>query len=237
LGHPFGQPASQRAAGNDGAGLDQATFSVEEDRRGALRGQGLASVFGVEQARDVPVFVHDDVDEVGLGQEPHDLGRLRDGRARVDAGGVVGEEEEQHAGVALLCPLEGLSDGAAGAGAGVPLVAAAASLTYDEACVGRHGSENDDDEPDQLLQRDLPRASIACKKSDFKARLSSVSDTDLQGDLGESATSAKLRTALREARERVAQLEAENQALREELLSAGEMIETLAMDLERPAGD
>ena len=58
---------------------------------------------------------------------------------------------------------------------------------------------------------------------------------NLEDDLGESATSAKLRSALREARERLQQLEAENQALREELLSAGEMIETLALDLERPA--
>lgn len=63
-----------------------------------------------------------------------------------------------------------------------------------------------------------------------------ANDTDnLEDDLGESATSAKLRGALREARERLQHLEAENQALREELLSAGEMIETLAMDLERPA--
>jgi hypothetical protein len=62
-------------------------------------------------------------------------------------------------------------------------------------------------------------------------------ETDLEGNLGESAVSARLRTALREARERVSNLEAENQALREELLSAGEMIETLAMDLERPSVD
>lgn len=60
------------------------------------------------------------------------------------------------------------------------------------------------------------------------------SDDNLDGNLGESATCARLRTALREAKRRMRQLEAENQALREELLSAGEMIETLAMDLERP---
>lgn len=55
------------------------------------------------------------------------------------------------------------------------------------------------------------------------------------GDLGESAICAQLRGALRDARRRLKELEAENQALREELLSAGEMIETLALDLERPA--
>lgn len=48
------------------------------------------------------------------------------------------------------------------------------------------------------------------------------------------ARCARLRAALREARRRVRRLEAENQALREELLSAGEMIETLALDLEKP---
>jgi hypothetical protein len=48
------------------------------------------------------------------------------------------------------------------------------------------------------------------------------------------ARGARLRAALREARRRVRRLEAENQALREELLSAGEMIETLALDLEKP---
>lgn len=60
-----------------------------------------------------------------------------------------------------------------------------------------------------------------------------MSNEDLEGNLGESAECARLRTALREARLRAQQLEAENQALREELLSAGEMIETLAVDLER----
>lgn len=48
------------------------------------------------------------------------------------------------------------------------------------------------------------------------------------------ARCTRLRAALREARRRVRHLEAENQALREELLSAGEMIETLALDLEKP---
>lgn len=50
----------------------------------------------------------------------------------------------------------------------------------------------------------------------------------------EAARCTRLRAALREARRRVRRLEAENQALREELLSAGEMIETLALDLEKP---
>ena len=57
---------------------------------------------------------------------------------------------------------------------------------------------------------------------------------DSEAGLGECARCARLRGALREARRRLRRLEAENQALREELLSAGEMIETLAMDLERP---
>lgn len=65
----------------------------------------------------------------------------------------------------------------------------------------------------------------------------SDTDKDLDGNLGECASCARLRTALRESRERVTKLEAENQALREELLSAGEMIESLALDLERPAAD
>ena len=55
----------------------------------------------------------------------------------------------------------------------------------------------------------------------------------LDANLGQDALSARLRGALREARLRVRILEAENVALREELLSAGEMIETLAVDLER----
>ena len=63
-----------------------------------------------------------------------------------------------------------------------------------------------------------------------------MSETDLEAHLGESAVCARLRAALRELRGRVRQLEAENQALREELLSAGEMIETLARDLEKGAG-
>ncbi|HBP20591.1 MAG TPA: hypothetical protein DEA08_22730 [Planctomycetes bacterium] len=56
---------------------------------------------------------------------------------------------------------------------------------------------------------------------------------DLEEGIGESARVARLRSALRDARRRVRQLEAENTALREELLNAGEMIETLAVDLER----
>ena len=55
----------------------------------------------------------------------------------------------------------------------------------------------------------------------------------LEEGIGESARVARLRSALRDARRRVRQLEAENTALREELLNAGEMIETLAVDLER----
>lgn len=64
-----------------------------------------------------------------------------------------------------------------------------------------------------------------------------MSDEALDGNLGECATCAQLREALREARGRARELEAENDALREELLSAGEMIETLALDLERPVSD
>jgi len=45
---------------------------------------------------------------------------------------------------------------------------------------------------------------------------------------------ARLRNALRDEKRRTRELEAENAALREELLSAGEMIETLAIDLEKP---
>ena len=55
----------------------------------------------------------------------------------------------------------------------------------------------------------------------------------LEANLGESAVSARLRGALRDARQRLKRLEAENEALREELLNAGEMIETLAVDLEK----
>lgn len=62
-----------------------------------------------------------------------------------------------------------------------------------------------------------------------------VSDDPSASD--DAARCARLRAALREARRRVRRLEAENQALREELLSAGEMIETLALDLERPIAD
>jgi len=50
---------------------------------------------------------------------------------------------------------------------------------------------------------------------------------------GSAPAEVRLRTALREARRRVRELERENRVLREELLNAGEMIETLATDLER----
>jgi len=62
-------------------------------------------------------------------------------------------------------------------------------------------------------------------------------EAELDGALGEDARCARLRTALREARKRLRRLESENEALREELLSAGEMIETLAIDLERATLD
>lgn len=62
-----------------------------------------------------------------------------------------------------------------------------------------------------------------------------MSDEDEQDDADPVAACARLRAALREARSRARQLEAENHALREELLSAGEMIETLARDLEQRA--
>ena len=55
----------------------------------------------------------------------------------------------------------------------------------------------------------------------------------LDANLGESAVCARLREALRASRRRLRELEAENHALRDELLNAGEMIETLALDLER----
>ncbi len=61
-----------------------------------------------------------------------------------------------------------------------------------------------------------------------------VADDKLNDNTGDSAICARLRAALRQARRRVKKLEVENSALREELLSAGEMIETLAMDLEKP---
>lgn len=44
----------------------------------------------------------------------------------------------------------------------------------------------------------------------------------------------RLRAALRAARKRARRLQDENKTLREELLSAGEMIEDLAQDLEKP---
>jgi hypothetical protein len=44
----------------------------------------------------------------------------------------------------------------------------------------------------------------------------------------------RLRAALRSARQRLRRLTTENKTLREELLSAGEMIENLAQDLEKP---
>ena len=61
----------------------------------------------------------------------------------------------------------------------------------------------------------------------------SESDPKLEANLGESAICAQLRQALRDARRRLKTLEAENAALQEELFSAGEMIETLALDLEK----
>lgn len=69
------------------------------------------------------------------------------------------------------------------------------------------------------------------------AKTEGADGADLEGALGEDARCARLRTALREARKRLRLLESENEALREELLSAGEMIETLAIDLERATLD
>lgn len=61
-----------------------------------------------------------------------------------------------------------------------------------------------------------------------------MSDPQDEDDGGDPvAACVRLRAALRETRQRLRQLEAENHALREELLSAGEMIETLARDLEK----
>jgi hypothetical protein len=50
---------------------------------------------------------------------------------------------------------------------------------------------------------------------------------------GHCARCARLRAALRDARRRIRKLGQENRTLREELLSAGEMIENLAMDIEK----
>jgi hypothetical protein len=62
-----------------------------------------------------------------------------------------------------------------------------------------------------------------------------VSDDEaLDANIGECDSCARLRTALRDEKRRARELEAENSALREELLSAGEMIEALAIDLEKP---
>jgi hypothetical protein len=47
---------------------------------------------------------------------------------------------------------------------------------------------------------------------------------------------ARLRSALRAARKRIQRLVEENRTLKEELLSAGEMIEDLAQEMEKPLG-
>lgn len=54
---------------------------------------------------------------------------------------------------------------------------------------------------------------------------------DAEGD--HCARCARLRAALRDARSRIRKLAQENRTLREELLSAGEMIENLATDIEK----
>lgn len=53
-------------------------------------------------------------------------------------------------------------------------------------------------------------------------------------DDGNCAGCARLRSALRENRKRLRRLIRENRTLQEELLSAGEIIEDLASDAERP---
>ena len=45
---------------------------------------------------------------------------------------------------------------------------------------------------------------------------------------------SRLREQLEQAHQQICELEAENETLREELRHAGEMLETLAQDLERP---
>ncbi|MBI3724869.1 hypothetical protein HY251_13075 [bacterium] len=47
---------------------------------------------------------------------------------------------------------------------------------------------------------------------------------------------ARLRSGIRELRKRLNRLVAENRTLKEELFSAGEMIEDLAQEVEKPLG-
>jgi hypothetical protein len=61
-----------------------------------------------------------------------------------------------------------------------------------------------------------------------------VTDTQAQSTEDEKARTIRLRSALRAARKKLRRAEQENKTLREELLSAGQMIEDLASDLERP---
>ncbi len=92
------------------------------------------------------------------------------------------------------------------------------------ALVGRFGPA------EQLPLAESPSAEPGADPGADPGDAASASD---DGD----ARVARLRAALRDARRRVRRLEAENQALREELLSAGEMIETLALDLEKPIAE
>jgi len=48
------------------------------------------------------------------------------------------------------------------------------------------------------------------------------------------ATCQRLQTELEAAKVEITRLSAEKEALQDELLNAGEMIETLALDMERP---
>lgn len=93
-------------------------------------------------------------------------------------------------------------------------------------------ADNEDDGPIRRAKKGATEGSPAA--SEAPASASAQDSVDHVHTNGSCASCTRLRAALRSARQKLRRLATENKTLREELLSAGEMIENLATDLEKP---
>lgn len=93
-------------------------------------------------------------------------------------------------------------------------------------------AENDEGPIRRAKKKDQPAAAAEAAPEQPVAAPASEAAPSANGDAQAECT--RLRSALRSARKRLRRLVQENKTLREELLSAGEMIENLAQDLEKP---
>jgi hypothetical protein len=93
-------------------------------------------------------------------------------------------------------------------------------------------AENEEGPIRRAKKKDQPAASPEAAPAESSAAPATEAAPPANGDAQAECT--RLRSALRSARKRLRRLIQENKTLREELLSAGEMIENLAQDLEKP---